>query len=63
MLHITRLNSNKGSDDMCRSREGIGGPDPLENHKAIGFLIITGLDPMENHKATKAEFNVGPPFK
>ena len=26
-----------------------GGPDPpLENHKAIGFLINTGVDPMEN---------------
>ena len=40
---------------------GTGGPDHLENHKAIGFLINTGLDPMENHKATKTAFNVGPP--
>ena len=27
-------------------------PYPLENHKAIGLHINTGLDPMENHKAT-----------
>ena len=32
---------------------------PLENHKAIGLNINTGLDLMDNHKATKAEFNVG----
>ena len=27
------------------------GVRPLENHKAIGFLINTGLDPMENHES------------
>ena len=48
---------------MCGSRGGGGGQgsgSPLENHKAIAFLINTGLDPMENHKATKTVFNVGP---
>ena len=29
-----------------------GGPDPLENHKIIGFLSNTGSDPLKNHKAT-----------
>ena len=37
-----------------------GGPDPLKNHKNIGFLSNTGLDPLKNHKATKPAFNVGP---
>ena len=37
-------------------------PPPLENDKAIGFLINTGPDPMENHKATKPACNVGPPI-
>ena len=39
---------------------GTGGPDPLKNHKNIGFLSNTGLDPSKNHKATKPAFNVGP---
>ena len=39
---------------------GAGGPNPLENHKNIGFLSNTGSDPLNNHKATKAAFNVGP---
>ena len=36
----------------------IGVPPSLENHKAIAFLIKTGLDQMENYKATKPAFNV-----
>ena len=32
--------------------------EPLNNHKAKGFLSNTGLDPLENHKATKPAFNV-----
>ena len=32
---------------MRGSRGGTGGPDPQENHKAIGFLSNTGPDPME----------------
>ena len=53
---------------ICGSRgggggaQGVGTPPPLENHKAIGFLINTGLVPMENHKATKTAFNVWPPW-
>ena len=48
-------------DVMRRSREGTGGPDPpLENHKAIGFFINTGLYPLENHKATNLAFNIVP---
>ena len=44
---------------ICADPEsGHGGPDPLENHKAIGFLSNTGPDPLENHKATKPTFNV-----
>ena len=39
---------------------GTGGPDPLKNHKNIGFLTNTGPDPLKNHKATKPAFNVGP---
>ena len=37
-----RLNGKKlspaGRDSKCGSREGSGGPDPLENHKLSGFL-------------------------
>ena len=33
------------------------GTDPLENHKAMGFLSNTGPDPLENRKATKPAFN------
>ena len=40
---------------------GTGGPDPMKNHKNIGFLSNTGLDPLKNHKATKLAFNVGQP--
>ena len=29
--------------------QGVQTRPPLENHKAIGFLINTGLDSMENH--------------
>ena len=39
---------------------GLGGPDPIENRKAIGFLSNTSPDPMGNHIATKQAFNVGP---
>ena len=38
---------------------GTGGPDPLKNHKNIGFPSNTGPDPLKNHKATKPAFNVG----
>ena len=45
----------------CADPEGVDrGPDPMKNHKNIGFLSNTGRDPMENHKATKPAFNVGP---
>ena len=48
---------------MRGSRGGTGGPEPiphpLENHKNIGFLSITGLDTLENLKATKPAFDVG----
>ena len=44
---------------MGGSRGGTGGPDPLKNHKNIGFLSNTGSDPLKNHKATKPTFNVG----
>ena len=37
-----------------------GSGPPLENHKAIGFLINADPDPLEDHKATKPAFNVGP---
>ena len=36
------------------------GPDPLKNHKNIGFLSNTGPDPLKNHKDTKPALNVGP---
>ena len=49
---------------MRRSRGGGGGgvrgPDPLTNHKNIGFLSNTGPDRLKNHKATKPAFIVGP---
>ena len=48
---------------MGGSRGGGGGcPDPLKNHKNIGFLSNTGPDPLKNHKASKPAFNVGPPM-
>ena len=43
-----------------RGGGGIGGPNPLINHKNIGFLRNTGPDPLKNHKATKPAFHVGP---
>ena len=45
---------------MCGSKGGTGGPDPLDYHKAIGFLSNVGPDPLENHKAGQPAFNVGP---
>ena len=45
----------------CADPEGGGGRDPLENHRAIGFLSNTGPDSLETHKATKPVFNIGPP--
>ena len=39
---------------------GAGGPDPLKNHKHIGFLSKTDPDPLKNHKAAKPAFNNGP---
>ena len=44
-----------------RGGQRVQTPPPLENHKAIGFLINAGLDPKENYKATMAAFNVGQP--
>ena len=48
----------------CADPEGVerGSRQPLENHKAIGFLINTGMDTMGSPKATKTAFNVRPPF-
>ena len=43
-----------------RGGQGVGGLDPLKNHKNIGFLSNTGSDPLKIHKATKPAFNVGP---
>ena len=31
---------------------GAWGPEPLKNHKNIGFHSNTGLDPLKKHKAT-----------
>ena len=42
-------------------RPGVLTPTPpLENLKAVGFLINIGPDPLENHKAAKPAFNVVP---
>ena len=46
--------------DMGGSRGETGGPDPLKNHKNIGFLCNTDQDPLKNRNATKPAFNVGP---
>ena len=35
-------------------------PDPLKNHKNIGFLSNTGSGPLTSHKSTKPAFSVGP---
>ena len=40
----------------CADPEGWG----LENHKAKGFLSITGMEHLENHEATKPTLKVGP---
>ena len=39
---------------------GAGGPDPLKNHKSLGFLSNSGPDLLKNYKATKPAFYVGP---
>ena len=41
--------------------EGVGGPDPLINHGAIGIPSNICPKTLENHKATNSAFNVGPP--
>ena len=38
---------------------GAGGPDPLKNHKNIGFLSNTCPDPLKDRKAAKTAFNFG----
>ena len=38
--------------------EGSGGPDPLKNHKNIGFLSNSGPDALQNYEATEPAFNV-----
>ena len=50
---------------MCELHERVqrgeqGVRAPLENHKNIGSLSITGLDPIKHHIATKPAFNEGP---
>ena len=59
-LHVAKAGDTQ-PQYHTRIQRKAGGPDPLVNHKAIGFLINTGPDPVENHKATKPAFNVGPP--
>ena len=59
-LHVFIISSSNPSCTDPEGDRGSGPPPPLENHKAIGLVINTGLDPMENHKATKPAFNVGP---
>ena len=43
-----------------RGGGGSGGPDPLINHKNIGFLSNSGPDPLKNYEATEPAFNVRP---
>ena len=42
-----------------REAGGLDNPNPLENHKAIGFLSNTDSDPLKNHKTTEPAFSVG----
>ena len=37
---------------------GKGGPDPLNNHKALGFLSYSGPDPLKNHKAIPSQHSM-----
>ena len=48
----------KGSMRESRGGGGAGGPDPLKNHKNIGFQSNNGPDPLKNYKATKPAFKV-----
>ena len=58
-LHLVSTCCMRGSRGGDR---GFVPPPPLlNNRKAIGDLINTGLDPMENHKATNTAFNAWPP--
>ena len=44
----------KDLGQSCADPEGrgrTGSPDPLNNHKNIGFLSNSGLDTLKNHKA------------
>ena len=50
--------SKGGGGGAGRGRAG--GPDPLGNHKVIGFLSNTGPDPLENNQASEPVFNVLP---
>ena len=42
-----------------RGGGGAGGPDPLKNHKNIGFLSNTGLDPLKITKLPRQHSMVG----
>ena len=48
------------NSDHVQIQRGAGGPDPLENHKAIEILSKTGPDSLKNHKVIKPEFDIGP---
>ena len=39
--------------------EGTGGPEPLKDHKAIGFLSNTGLEFPENTKLSSQHSMLG----
>ena len=58
-MHYHTWHCLQSINPMRGSRLGTGGPDPLKNHKNIGFLSNTGPYPVENHKAIKLAINVG----
>ena len=52
--------SESSGKPACADPEGgTGGPDPLKNHKNIGFLRNSGPDPLKNYEATTPDLKLG----
>ena len=52
-----------GHARIQRGTPWTGGPDPLENHKNIGFLSNTGLDSLKSQTSIQCSAIVSPPAK
>ena len=62
-----RRNNKQYDHAGIQKGEGTGDLDPLENHKAVGFLRNTGMDPpgksQSNPASIQCQAIIGPPTK